>query len=136
MGLCEERFLDASEYLCCICQDVYEDPVESDCGHYFCNECASTLSSNPTIELTAQDGELYLEPYHCLCPMDRSKIKTFSSPNDEFQLLYGTLQLRCKNFPYCDKILTISEYEDHEIACEDSLESFEASFSRLSTKRR
>ncbi|XP_073492764.1 histone lysine acetyltransferase CREBBP-like isoform X4 [Aquarana catesbeiana] len=49
------------ELTCCICLDVYRDPVSLRCGHYFCHDCIETA-------LDTQEGGRYYT-----CPECRGK---------------------------------------------------------------
>lgn len=52
---------DGLPFACHICRNDFVNPVVTDCGHYFCEECAITrMQNNPTCPIcnTALDGTL------------------------------------------------------------------------------
>lgn len=137
MGIPEERVEDPAEYICCICQDVYEDPLRSNCGHIFCRVCISSYMSavarhrhNQQLELMAMGLVEALPPVNtqCPCPMDRCPIYSLTPPDEEYLTMYRSLRVFCKHYPYCDDYLTVETYQSHDKSCDKSEENFLSGF--------
>ncbi|KAH7294110.1 hypothetical protein KP509_28G057000 [Ceratopteris richardii] len=75
---------------CCICLEMVFDPVSLGCGHVFCNSCACSAASVPTVEgLKAAD-------YGAKCPLCR-QVRVYEDAVHLTEL--GTLiRMRCKDY--------------------------------------
>src|SRR6218665_1191134 len=118
MGIDEDRFEDvvSKDFICSICLDVVENPLAlSDCEHVFCRHC---------IELWMSKNQCFCTGFHHHCPLDRKTIRFTRMPDEIFNVLYSSLRMHCKNFPYCQEELTIGDFLQHEDVCTNSASKF------------
>ena len=106
MGWNIDRFIAkesiVDEFICSICTDVVESPVQTPCQHLFCNEC---------IRRWINEG-------HRTCPEDRHEltINVLKSPNRLTYQFLNKLIVRCKH--YSDGCRLMSTYEDMSLLVE------------------
>jgi len=106
MGWNIDRFIAkesiVDEFICAICTDVVENPVQTPCQHLFCNEC---------IRRWINEG-------HRTCPEDRQALtaNVLKTPNRLTNQFLNKLIVRCKNFT--DGCRLMSTYEDMPQLCE------------------
>ncbi|KAG8133789.1 hypothetical protein E2320_011567 [Naja naja] len=106
MGYDMERFVGYVNegLICCICQDVLQDPLQAPCEHAFCTSCIR--------------GWLI---HHNSCPEDRQSLDLSA-----LQPLYrymrndlNQLQLHCTNRGHgCEIVCSLESIESHECNCE------------------
>lgn len=82
MGYDVTRFIGKvdDEFLCQICTLVFENPVETPCEHFFCDECIKDWISVDAV-----------------CPVDRQPLTTayLKTPNRLIRNLLGKLDIKC-----------------------------------------
>ena len=73
----------SKELFCSICQEVFNDPVQSTCQHTFCRECITSWAKSKN---------------HMTCPLCRVKInvKTLNRNLLAFQII-NDLEIYCNN---------------------------------------
>lgn len=111
MGYDVRRFAGAvieNEFLCSICTDVLEEPVQGSCEHMFCSGCIEKwLSSNPK-----------------KCPVCRDKMTKRSLKNVARCLknMLDRLTISCKYFDfgciYTSLLENSKEAETHQETCQ------------------
>ena len=100
MGWNIDRFLAkdtiVSEFICSICTDVVECPVQTPCQHLFCNEC---------IRRWINEGNR-------TCPEDRQAltVNALKPPSRLTLQFLNKLIIRCKN--YNDGCRLMTTFED------------------------
>ncbi|XP_043832924.1 RING finger protein 151-like [Dromiciops gliroides] len=106
MGYDIERFVGYVNkgLLCCICQDVLEDPLQAPCEHAFCASCIH--------------GWLV---HHSNCPEDRQALH-MSMLGPLYRYMrndLNRLQLHCRNGERgCEMVCSLELVERHERECE------------------
>ncbi|XP_039592496.1 E3 ubiquitin-protein ligase NRDP1-like [Polypterus senegalus] len=106
MGYDIERFVGYVNegLLCCICQDVLENPVQAPCEHAFCSTCIH--------------GWLV---HHHNCPEDRQSLDV-SALQPLFRYMkndLNQLQIRCRNREHgCNMACSLDSIDLHERECE------------------
>lgn len=107
MGYDLDRFLDDPdpELICTICQQVYEKPLVTPCGHTFCGACIREWLSKKGV-----------------CPLDNKSIKGNGALRDipiSFRNMIGTsLKIRCEHRKDgCMVISKLDDLEDHKKIC-------------------
>lgn len=104
MGIDQERFVEVSaELICCICTNVFEEPMESPCQHVFCTECISRWlllrNTCPT----------------CRRPLRAHEMKP---PLPLLKNIIGRLRIRCDFIGEgCTKIVDYEQLENHIHSC-------------------
>ncbi len=100
-----ERFEPAPDpdLVCCICQSLLDEPLETPCRHVFCQVCIETWLNN-----------------RHSCPSCRQRI----SSNDLKQVMplvknmISRLLIKCVNYKNgCVKLIVLDQYEQHEKEC-------------------
>ena len=87
MGWDTKRFIDPEsiqdDLMCCICQEVLEEPVQAPCEHTFCQKCI----------------QRWLDQGQETCPEDRKKLdlKSLQPSLRVTRKLLDKLTIRCKN---------------------------------------
>lgn len=106
MGIDTKRFVNPlpPDFICPICNDVFDAPVQCPEEHIFCNECISKwmLKINR-------------------CPLDQKTLSsTELTPSPRvLRNLIDNLEIRCKFSEYgCHNITTLESMERHAAACE------------------
>ena len=100
MGWNIDRFLAkdtiVSEFICSICTDVVECPVQTPCQHLFCNECIRR----------------WINAGNRTCPEDRQAltVNALKPPSRLTLQFLNKLIIRCKN--YNDGCRLMSTFED------------------------
>lgn len=106
MGIDRALFIDEvpDDCICCICQEVLEDPRETlTCQHAFCQTCIS----------------LWLEEHtscpSCRCPLSLGDLVTL---HRVWRDKLNRLQLRCQNYRTgCDAVLWLEKWNCHYASC-------------------
>uniref|UniRef100_A0A8C4REP3 Ring finger protein 41, like n=1 Tax=Erpetoichthys calabaricus TaxID=27687 RepID=A0A8C4REP3_ERPCA len=105
MGYDIERFVGYVNegLLCCICQDVLENPLQAPCEHAFCSTCIH--------------GWLV---HHHICPEDRQSLDVsvlwplFRYMKNDL----NQLQIQCRNREHgCNMVCSLESIELHEWTC-------------------
>ena len=96
--------LNLKTFECPICLEVFDNPVNDNCGHTFCEECLKLCLSNETI-----------------CPISKKEINNFA-PNLILKHLFTQITLKCK---VCSEDITLEEKRNHKIVCSLKKESKE-----------
>ena len=99
-------------FMCSVCKNVLQDPLQTPCEHYFCKECI----------------EQWLNLGNISCPVDREPVNIESlkpeSRKTKFQL--NRLKIRCKNHRNgCRLMSTIEDMPhmiEHELNCCEALQ--------------
>ena len=100
MGWNIDRFLAkdtiVSEFICSICTDVVESPVQTPCQHLFCNDCIRR----------------WINAGNRTCPEDRQAltVNALKPPSRLTHQFLNKLIIRCKN--YNDGCRLMSTFED------------------------
>lgn len=106
MGIDCKRFVQPvnRDFICSICEDVFENPVERrSCEHIFCHECITRWLS-----------------YNSICPIDRERVTGLELQEVPrvFKSLLGSLQIRCMFSEIgCSQILELGLLSAHETEC-------------------
>ncbi|KAG2464764.1 RNF41 ligase, partial [Polypterus senegalus] len=105
MGYDIERFVgNVNEgLLCCICQDVLENPLQAPCEHAFCSTCIH--------------GWLV---HHHNCPEDRQSLDvSVLRPLSRYMKNdLNQLQIRCRNREHgCNMVCSLESIDLHEVTC-------------------
>jgi len=109
MGWDTKRFIDPEsiqDYLmCCICQEVLEEPVQAPCEHTYCKPCITQ----------------WLDKGQLICPEDRIELHTESlqPPSRVIQKLLDKLTIRCKNHIDGCKLMCELEHMRHLVEHEE-----------------
>ena len=105
MGWNIDRFLSketiVDEFICSICTDVVQAPVQTPCQHLFCEECITR----------------WINEGHRTCPEDRQEltINALQEPSRLSQQFLNKLIVRCKNHSDGCHLMTTYEHLPHLI---------------------
>jgi E3 ubiquitin-protein ligase NRDP1 len=110
MGWNIERFFAketiVDEFICSICTDVVENPVQTPCQHLFCNDC---------IRRWIKEGRK-------TCPEDRQRLTASSlkPPSRLTQQFLNKLMVKCRNYSEGCHLLTtyadMAQLVEHELS--------------------
>ena len=107
MGFDVERFADGEvdeNFICCICKDVLEDPVESPCRHVFCLKCIKDwLFDQKSCP-------------QCRAPVNCEELKAVLPL---FKNLIGKLKIYCDNKTKgCSEVVALEHLTSHAQVCQ------------------
>merc|ERR1712223_410238 len=91
MGYDVSRFVGVkieNEFLCSICTDVLEDPVQGSCEHVFCSECIKSWLNSDTNPQKCPN---------CRGKMSRSRLKNVAR---YFKSILGRFLISCEHLAY------------------------------------
>lgn len=89
--------LSIKSFECPICLEIFENPINDNCGHTFCKNCLDQILKNSKN-----------------CPISKLEIKNHA-PNLILKNLLSTIRLNCKK---CSKDFILAEKKIHLIICE------------------
>ena len=96
--------LKLKTFECPICLDLFENPVNDNCGHTFCEECLKECLNNSRV-----------------CPISKKKIKSYA-PNLILKHLFTQITFNCLE---CSEDISLEEKTNHKISCSLKKESKE-----------
>ncbi len=124
------RFVDLNESLethlmCSICHAIYNNPVETQCGHTFCEDCIIRWINTTSTYKTCPDCRQQLRRKRKKNTLNNDSIDTllyFSKTNRKFIDLINDLRIKCDFVEKgCNQVFKLSSLSKHMEECDYNL---------------